>query len=454
MKKYLWLASLFIVLIIATPAQAATFSDVSKTTESGKAISNLVDRKVVDGYTDGTFRPKEFMTRAQAAKIISNMLQVKPTYFMETTFIDVAPTNPYYEAIATVADLGIMSGYADESFRPNEKVTRSQAAKIISETFRLRHTKVKLPFKDIKSEETQFYVANLYANKVTKSKDSKFKPNTYVTRADFSLYLVRAEKQQQAYTKYAYNEQYAAFGYTEYDEDIVDVELDMYRLTLHPLQEGTARLAVYSMDEYEQFERHFYLVHVTKKNGKFSITLEEENIYDHISYATSVYHYREGLYLKFVPNQFEIFDENGLTIPEDQYEIIFNDEEIEVTMFKDGAFQLYFSNETERSSHAILSIVENFILDFTIETISPFIEITDEHLDFKIDKVSIVNYLNYEENEGTPFTATFIDGTIKIQPQHIGEGVIRVVDKNGQKHYIDVIVHKKAGILVVDAAWG
>lgn len=453
MKKYILLASLFIALMIVSPVKAATFSDVPQSTESGKAISKLVERKIVDGYEDGTFRPKEYLTRAQAAKIISNILQVKPTYFMETTFTDVNTTNPYYEAITTVAELSIMSGYEDETFRPNEKLTRSQAAKIISEAFRLRHDKMKLPFKDIKSKETQFYVANLYANKVIKSTQPTFKPNIYITRADFSLYLIRAEKQQKAYTQYASNESYMAFGYTEYDEDVVDVELDMYRLTLHPIQEGSARLAVYSMDEFEQFERHFYIVHVTKKNGQFAITVEEENIYEHISYATSVYHYHEGLYLEFVPNQFEIYDENGLPIPKDHYEIVFNDEEIEVTMFKDGAFQLYFSNETERSSHAILSIVENFILDFSIETIAPFIKITDKDLDFKIANVSIVDYLNYEDHESAPFTATFEDGSIMIRPHHIGEGIVRVVDTNSKKHYIDVIIHEKAGILVVDAVW-
>lgn len=434
-------------------ANATSFSDVDTSTESGIAISELVDRHIINGYPDGTFRPNQSLTRGQAAKMIANILQVKPTNFIDVSFTDVKKNHQYYEAITTVAELGIMTGYADETFRPNKQLTRSQAAKIISEAFRLRHSKVKLPYQDIKSDEVRFYVSNLYANGVTKSPGNQFKPNKQITRSQFVLFLSRAEKQQKAFTMYAYKEQYTAFGYTEYDEDIVDVELDLYRLTLHPLQEGTARLALYTMDEFEQFERHFFLVHVVEKNGKLTVTLESETIYDYISYVTSVYHYSDGLYLNFVPKSFEIYDEKGQRIPEDSYEIIINGEEVEVTMFTDGAFQLFFSNETDRSTHVILSTIENFLLDFSIETISPFIEITSETLDFKMASATIVDYLNYEEEEQPPFTLTFANGVVTIKPNHLGEGIIRVVDTEGKKHYIEVIVHEKAGILVVDAVW-
>ena len=453
MKNCLTFLLLFCALIIATPATATTFSDVKETSESGLAIKQLVDRQIVSGYRDGTFRPNESLTRGQAAKMVANILQVKPTNFLEIEFEDVNTKMANYESIMAVAELGIMSGYNDGTFKPSKRLTRSQAAKIISEAFRLRSQHGKHPYKDVKNEEASFYVANLYANDVTKSPGKSFNPNKYVTRANFALFLSRGEKAQQAFTMYAQKEQYSAFGYTEYDEEIVDVELDLFRLTLHPLQEGTARLALYSMDEYEEFERHFFLVHVNNINGTLVVTLEPESIFDFISYATSVYHYHDGLYLKFVPQSFEIYDEEGKNIPEHYYDIVINGEEVQVTMFKDGAYQLFFSNENERSAHAIFSTIENFLLDFSIETISPFIELTSEDLDFEMAKVSIVDYLNYEEHDKPPFTITFSDGRLLISPVHLGEGVVRVIDTKGVKHYIDIIVHEKAGILVVDAVW-
>lgn len=438
---------------LATPVAATTFSDVKEASESGRAIQQLVDRNIISGYSDGTFRPNESLTRGQAAKMVANILQVKPTNFIEVEFDDVNSRMANYESIMAVAELGIMTGYNDGTFRPGKRITRSQAAKIISEAFRLRSQKGKHPYKDVKNAEASFYVANLYANNVTKSPGKAFHPNQYVTRAHFSLFLSRGEKAQQAFTMYAQKEQYSAFGYTEYDEEIVDVDLDLYRLTLHPLQEGTARLALYSMNEYEEFERHFFLVHVNNVNGTLVVTLEPESIYDFISYATSVYNLHEGLYLKFVPQSFEIYDEEGKSIPEDYYDIVINGEEVEVTMFKDGAFQLYFSNENERSAHAIFSTIENFLLDFSIETISPFIELTSEDLDFEMAKVAIVDYLNYGDQNTPPFTISLNNGRLLISPTHLGEGVIRVIDTKGAKHYIDIIVHEKAGILVVDAVW-
>ena len=444
---------MFSFIFVSSPTTAATFSDVKPSSESGLAIMQLTDRHIINGYPDGTFRPNTGLTRQQAAKMVANILNVKPNQFFEVAFSDVPRTMSNYESIITVAELGIMTGYDDETFRPHQQLTRSQAAKIISEAFRLRASNNKHPYKDVKSAETNFYVSNLYATNVTKSPGTKFHPNQKVTRAQFALFLTRAEKAQQAFTMYATKEQFNAFSFTEYDEDIVDVELDMYRLTLHPLQEGTARLVLYSINEFDEFDRHFYLVHVTKKNGKFHVELESESIYDHISYATSVYHYRDGLYLQFVPTSFEIYNELGEVIPEDYYDITIDGEDIEVTMFVDGAFQLYFNNADNRSTHAILSYIENFLLDFSIETISPYIELTSKDLGYTVQNATIIDYLNYEERDTPPFTVSFENGIVLIKPDHLGEGIVRLIDSSGKKHYIDVIVHEKAGIFIVDAVW-
>lgn len=453
MKKYF--ASLCFILMLSIPSfsQAAAFSDVKAGTETDTAVQALAERNIINGYPDGTFRPNESLTRGQAAKIIANILQIEPVFLVDTQFKDVPESYAHYDDIIAVAELGIMTGYADETFKPNATLTRSQAAKIITEAFRLRSEIIQLPYVDVKSEETHYYVAKLYENNVTKSPGNRFYPNNKVTRAQFALFVTRAEKQQKAFIMYSHNQTFSAFGYTEYDEDIVDVELDLHRLVLHPVQEGTARIALYTLDEFEQLERVFYLIHVNEYKGELIVELEEQSIFDHISYATSVYHYRDGLYLQFVPKSYEILDEFGEPVPEDEFEIILDGEEVTVTMFTDGAYQLYFMDEENRSTHAILSIIENFVLDFSIETISPYIEITSSDLDFTMTSATIVDYLAYEDEGAVPFTSEFTNGTLTIRPTMLGEGVIRVVDTAGVKHYIDVIIYEKAGILVVDAVW-
>ena len=86
---------------------------------------------VISGYADNTFRPYNNTTRGQLSKIV--VLAEGWTLQNPPTghFTDVAPGSAFYVYIETAYSHQIISGYADGTFRPNNNVTRGQLTKII-----------------------------------------------------------------------------------------------------------------------------------------------------------------------------------------------------------------------------------------------------------------------------------------------------------------------------------
>jgi hypothetical protein len=90
---------------------------------------------VISGYDDGTFRPGNNLTRGQLTKIVV----LSEGWPLDTTggphFTDVGTTNPFYAFIETAYNRGIISGYADGTFRWGNPITRGQTAKVLHGAF-------------------------------------------------------------------------------------------------------------------------------------------------------------------------------------------------------------------------------------------------------------------------------------------------------------------------------
>lgn len=111
------------------PATTAPFQDVTAAW-SFAPIAWLKDRKVVSGYADGTFRPTQPISRGEAAKIIHGAVN-PPAVKGSPSFPDVSSRSSFREAIAWLAAEGIVTGYADGTFRPGQEITRGEIAQII-----------------------------------------------------------------------------------------------------------------------------------------------------------------------------------------------------------------------------------------------------------------------------------------------------------------------------------
>ena len=120
-----------------TPTTPATdpFPDVPKGHWAAGYIERLAQLGIVGGFPDGTFHPDEPATRAAIAKMVIEAMGETPTTPTTDPFPDVP--KGYWAAgyIERLVQLGIVDGFPDGTFRPNDVVTRAQIAKIITEGF-------------------------------------------------------------------------------------------------------------------------------------------------------------------------------------------------------------------------------------------------------------------------------------------------------------------------------
>ncbi|MEP0872680.1 WG repeat-containing protein [Trichocoleus desertorum AS-A10] len=108
---------------------AWSFSDTS--THWGRAcIEQLSQRKLVNGYPNGTFRPNQTVTRAEFAVLMLNAFPNLPRSQRAPTFRDVPTTYWAYRAIQDAAARQLFSGYPDGTFKPTQAIPRVQAIAI------------------------------------------------------------------------------------------------------------------------------------------------------------------------------------------------------------------------------------------------------------------------------------------------------------------------------------
>ena len=104
------------------------FSDVPGTHALNTAISTIANAGIINGYPDGTFRPDNTITRAEFASILSKFVEVTGE---EVSFSDVS--GHWAESvIADIAAAGWINGYEDGTFRPDGLITRAEAVKILN----------------------------------------------------------------------------------------------------------------------------------------------------------------------------------------------------------------------------------------------------------------------------------------------------------------------------------
>ena len=136
MKKFLSLvlALAMTLSLVTISAGAKDFTDDSEITYK-EAVDVISALGVVDGYTDGDFRPDDVLTRGAAAKIICNLI-LGPTTASALSagtapFKDVPVTNTFAGYITYCSQQGIISGYADGTFRPTGTLSGNAFMKML-----------------------------------------------------------------------------------------------------------------------------------------------------------------------------------------------------------------------------------------------------------------------------------------------------------------------------------
>ncbi|SHH12564.1 polymorphic outer membrane protein repeat-containing protein [Anaerosphaera aminiphila DSM 21120] len=106
------------------------YDDVGTETWYNNAISTLSNAKAVTGYPDGNFKPNAKITRGEFATMASRFLS-DTSLLTNNKFTDVKG-NWAEESINKLASLGLISGYTDGSFKPDQEITRAEAATLMN----------------------------------------------------------------------------------------------------------------------------------------------------------------------------------------------------------------------------------------------------------------------------------------------------------------------------------
>ncbi len=133
--------AVFLVRALGEQPSASTavrFSDVASDTRHAGYMTRLAELGITSGFSDGTFRPDESVTRAQMASfLVSALGNLNPGNPNTASFSDVSTDNSHAGAIAGLAAGGVTSGYGDGTFRPGEPVTRAQMASFLAKALGL-----------------------------------------------------------------------------------------------------------------------------------------------------------------------------------------------------------------------------------------------------------------------------------------------------------------------------
>jgi hypothetical protein len=132
-------SSIYGVVIISDlfgdESEASIFSDVDSDYEYYDAINYVETYGIVEGYSDGTYRPENEINRAEFTKILIEAKYPGEADAGDDCFTDVAADQWYAKYVCFAKDQGILSGYSDGSFKPSQSINIAEALKITLETY-------------------------------------------------------------------------------------------------------------------------------------------------------------------------------------------------------------------------------------------------------------------------------------------------------------------------------
>jgi hypothetical protein len=166
-------------------APAVSFKDVPP---NAKAIILATKLGIIKGYEDDTFRAHATITRAEFASMLVRALGL--TTEDDSDYID---TEGHWaaDAIATLKKIGIVNGYLDGTFKPDQTITRAETVAMLSQVMNTNFVK-QAKFKDVIDHWAEAEINTLSdMGIVMGTPDGSFKPNANATRYQSLLMILR-----------------------------------------------------------------------------------------------------------------------------------------------------------------------------------------------------------------------------------------------------------------------
>ncbi|WP_339171211.1 S-layer homology domain-containing protein [Solibacillus sp. FSL R5-0691] len=276
----------------ASAASTKQFSDVPASKYFAEAVYDLAERNILGGYPDGTFKPGNSITRGQAAAIIAKMVKLDTANVKDPKFKDVSTANGYYKAIAALAEQGIINGYGDGRYGPNDPIKRGQMASILVKAFdlpRYDYNSNEILFKDVNYTSHGLNIFIIYKLGITTgTTPNTFSPNAFITRGQAAKMLKATEEAKPKMVTLEASE----LGFDQISRIEADaIDSHFYEgllvkgkylptgysgdlIQLIPLKEGTSTLVISGVKDGSELYKKYY-VHMKKENGKLELALEQ-----------------------------------------------------------------------------------------------------------------------------------------------------------------------------------
>lgn len=185
MKKRLTAGALAALMAASLPITACAAEDSAPQPQ----LNTAEHMQYMNGYTDGTFRPDASITRAEASKLLASLL-VNKIENEDHLFTDVDVSAWYADAVRQMTGFGLVNGYTDGTFKPNAKITRAEFVAILS---RLPHTAIGTDksFADVPKTSWAYNAVQTALAQGWISAGTNFRPNAPITRAETVTILNR-----------------------------------------------------------------------------------------------------------------------------------------------------------------------------------------------------------------------------------------------------------------------
>ncbi|MFD3272637.1 S-layer homology domain-containing protein [Paenibacillus dendritiformis] len=176
------------------------FVDVKDNHFASVAIKELSYKGIITGYSNGTFAPNKAVTRAEFAIMLKRVLSLKDSSGFSNKFTDLSKNAWYAEELSVALHHSIAKGFTDKTFRPNQLISREQAAVMISNILRdkgFTYEGLSIDFKDtdqISLWALEDVKLSVEIGIVKGYENNTFLPQAYVTRGEAAVLIQRLLK--------------------------------------------------------------------------------------------------------------------------------------------------------------------------------------------------------------------------------------------------------------------
>lgn len=160
-----------LVSVIVAPITviSSSFSDVGDDYLNYGAIEYLYDKGVISGYPDGSFKPDQTINRAEALKMVMLATDKAGDTEQEIDFPDVSKEDWFYEYVTKAVETELVEGYEDGTFKPANNINVAESIKIILLAFdqKIGNPPTQNPYPDVET-------SNWYATYALYAKNKQF----------------------------------------------------------------------------------------------------------------------------------------------------------------------------------------------------------------------------------------------------------------------------------------